>query len=560
MAPVARAAPSSPEARAVLRGVRQGPLVTSFRTRFVFPPATAAAFPLLACAVALAVLSGGCAAGGGANAFPLRPAYSSRSGDPRISEQVGRFRAVVLKRSGSRLGKGGEEAIGTFDRAMTAIALSSADPVPPSVLGDAAVRSLQEDAADDATTPDEMVDLAIVAMLKAGDPDGSYVRDPRAAAPQADKPARPGGVGLELKIRDGALTVISAVPGAPAAREGIAAGDRIVAVNGEGTAGLSLSSAVERLRGDVGSMVTLTAERRGDDTRQFTMERVVVQLRTATLVGETPRCAAIRVSQFGEGTAGELAGVLAGVRDAEGLVIDLRGNGGGLMSSVVASADLFLESGRIAKVSARGAAAPTIHAAQPGGPATRVPLALLVDGETAAGAEIFAAALRDNGRAHLLGSRTAGHGTIQTMVPLGNDAFLQLTTSKVSTAGGQPVSAGLMPEVALETIGVGGGDDPLMEKALDLLDCSGDSGHRGRQPEEFTETETQAPVQEREPAPPTREEPEIGPMPHRLPAQRPPASATRPAAPKPAPKPSTKPWSKPAPKPVDDSDNSPADI
>lgn len=405
-------------------------------------------------------------------------AQTARPGDApastTIEEQSARFRRALVKREGSRLGSRGENAMATFERALRAIVQQSVDPVSPVPLVDAAIASLADDAGADAD-PGQLVGLAIGAMMAAGDPDGSYLPSSAAGpAPVADPSAGFGGVGLELKIRDGVPLVVATVPLAPADRAGIVTGDRVLAIDGTPTSGLTIRVAVERLRGPVGTAVELTVQADGGETRTHRLERVMVQLQTATVVRREGRCADIRVSQFNDRTAQELAAALAEA-DAKGLVLDLRGNGGGLLSSVVASADLFLDSGLIASVAGRVASARTASSATPGGPATRVPLLLLVDGETAAGAEIFAAALRDNGRARILGSRTAGRGTIQTTVPLGPAGSLKLSTLRAWTAAGTPVSKGVVPDVADDSGGAAtaaGSMDALVQQAFAALDCS----------------------------------------------------------------------------------------
>jgi carboxyl-terminal processing protease len=395
-----------------------------------------------------------------------------------IEDQAARFRRALVRREGSRLGSRGENAMATFDRALRAIVQQSVDPVSPVLLVDAAVGALADHAAAEATTG-QLVDLAIGAMMAAGDPDGSYVPSVAGPAPAADPSERFGGVGLELKVRDGVPLVVATVPQAPADRAGIATGDRVLAVDGVPTDGLAIRAAVERLRGPVGTPVEVTVQSDGREARTHRLERVMLQLQTAMVVRREGSCVDIRVSQFHDRTAPELAAALAGEgAGAKGLVLDLRGNGGGLLSSVVASADLFLDSGLIASVAGRVASARTASSATPGGPATRVPLLLLVDGETAAGAEIFAAALRDNGRARILGSRTAGRGTIQTTGPLGTAGSLKLTTLRVWTAAGTPGAAGVAPDLADDsgsTATAAGSMDALVQRAFAELDCSEDA-------------------------------------------------------------------------------------
>lgn len=309
---------------------------------------------------------------------PEKPAVAAASAPGTgIDEQAGRFRRALLKRSGSRLGSRGENAVARFDRALRAMVQQPVDPVAPLVLGDAAVASLGSDAAAEATTTGELVDLAIRAMAAAADPGAVY------------EPVR----------------AEAAAPAGP-------------------------SAFLDRREGD---------------------------------------CAVVRVSGFDDGTEQQLSSAIAEAGSAtKGLVLDLRGNGGGLLTSAVASADLFLDVGRIATVTGRGAASQVVYSAQAGGPALRTPLVVLVDGETAAGAEIFAAALRDNGRARILGSRTAGRDRIRTTVALGGGATLKMTTARAWTSAGQPVSAGLTPD---STGDAGGPSELLVERAFELLDC-----------------------------------------------------------------------------------------
>ncbi|MEY3205771.1 MAG: hypothetical protein RLZZ21_2102 [Planctomycetota bacterium] len=273
-----------------------------------------------------------------------------------------------------------------------------------------------------------------------------------------------GGVGLELVQDDatGELLVSSPVVSGPAWQAGIVAGDRIVAIDGLSTQGVPLARLVTLLRGPIGTPVvlriaparaTLDPSAQPEATaaaRDVRLERALVT--TETVLGDRrrhdgtwsyrldddPAIALVRITSFGERTADELdaaLGSLAAEPPLRGLVLDLRGNPGGLLSAAIAVCDRFVESGVI--VATRGRAAtnggPPLEPreATPGAVVPGVPMAVLVDGLTASAAEIVAACLQDHGRARIVGSRTFGKGTVQTLVPLGGgDGLLKLTTAE----------------------------------------------------------------------------------------------------------------------------------
>lgn len=286
-----------------------------------------------------------------------------------------------------------------------------------------------------------------------------------------------GGVGLELRIDDrtGQLTVALPLPGGPAARAGILAGDRILAIDGTTTAGVPLRDAVARLRGEPGTPVTLgvaggDGPARGGEptTRDVPLVRESVQVESVEgdrrrgdgswdwwLEGE-PGVAFVRITGFGERTAGELGKALDEVAAGQpsdqgppaplrGIVIDLRGNPGGLVTAAVDVCDLFLDAGVI--VSTRGRRRPEpgdgtadVRRATQGTAVADVPVAVLVDDMTASAAEIVAACLQDHRRATVVGSRTFGKGTVQSIVPLGGGGLLKLTTAEYLRPAGTSIN------------------------------------------------------------------------------------------------------------------------
>lgn len=265
---------------------------------------------------------------------------------------------------------------------------------------------------------------------------------------------RSGGVaatGVELRKDGDVLLIVDAFANTPAAKAGIRAGDRIVRIDGGPVAGLALSDAVSRLRGAAGSMVALTVERAGSQKLlEITVKREVIRLATARVSWGEGDILQLRIVRFAEGTRTEILRELAALPDAatrepRGIVLDLRDNSGGTLIAAVDTSGLFLEDGvEVGATRGRGLRLIESYRANDRerltyyGPAVpmrlsqalkRVPLAVLVNQHTAAGAEILAAALQGNGRARLVGARTLGMGSVQTLFPLAGGAALKVTTA-----------------------------------------------------------------------------------------------------------------------------------
>lgn len=326
---------------------------------------------------------------------------------------------------------------------------------------------------------DALVAAALDGAMSTLDENSAWLRGDGQRELEAALDQRFGGVGLELAIDDksGGLTVAAPLPGGPAARAGVVAGDRVLAIDGETTAGMPLRDAVARLRGEPGSAVALSlasevgsATNSGAGTaRDVQLVREVVQVESVEgdrrlpdgtwdwwVEGE-PGVALVRITGFGERTATELESALGRVAAGQfrgleppaplrGLVIDLRGNPGGLVTAAVDVCDLFLDAGVI--VSTRGrrparaggvTALPDARRATTGAVLAGVPIAVLVDGMTASAAEIVAACLQDHGRARVVGGRTYGKGTVQSIVPLAGGGLLKLTTAEYLRPAGAAI-------------------------------------------------------------------------------------------------------------------------
>jgi carboxyl-terminal processing protease len=340
------------------------------------------------------------------------------------------------------------------------------------------VLALVDAAYIDPVDDEALVDAAVDGAVSMLDEHSAFLRGDGQRELEAALDQQFGGVGLELAIDDrtGELTVAMPLAGGPAWEAGIVSGDRIKAIDGTSTAGLPLRDAVARLRGEPGQPVTLTVASPSEPAgaqpvRDVRLIREVVEIESVQgdrrradgswdwWLEAEPGVALLRMTGFGERTAAELdtalAQVASGQLDADGvptplrgIIIDLRGNPGGLLSAAVDVCDRFLDEGvivstrgrRLPAVTPADETAPDVRQATPGAAVEGVPIAVLVDGLTASSAEIVAACLQDHGRATVVGGRTYGKGTVQSILPLGGGGLLKLTTSEYLRPSGATIN------------------------------------------------------------------------------------------------------------------------
>jgi len=263
------------------------------------------------------------------------------------------------------------------------------------------------------------------------------------------------GLGVELRAQEGALVIVRVIPNSPAQRSGLCEGDRIVAVNGHQTRNLSTDHAANLLQGEADSIVELTAERPGSEPRTLRVRRQRVEVPSVDdtrLLDPSQGIAYLKLSCFQEATYREVDDALWRLHrlGMKKLILDLRGNPGGLLVSAVEVADLFLERGVIVATRGRNAYEDFTYSAREAG-TWRVPLVVLIDGESASAAEIFAGAIRDHHRGTIVGQRSFGKGSVQGIFPLNvGSAGLRLTTAKFYSPSGRPYSiVGVEPHVAV---------------------------------------------------------------------------------------------------------------
>jgi len=277
------------------------------------------------------------------------------------------------------------------------------------------------------------------------------------------------GVGLSVdRTADGPTEVAEVLPGSPAARAGITAGEKLVSVDGVPADRLPVTELVSRLRGDrAGSAVAVGVQDAGGQVRELRLTRAELAAREVEVDHPRPGVTRIAVHAFTEGVAGQVRAAASGAR---GVVLDLRGNSGGLVEEAVGAASVFLDGGPVASYQARGEHRELTAA--PGGD-TAVPLVVLVDGGTMSAAELLAGALQDRSRALLVGERTFGKGTVQQPSRLADGSVVELTVGHYQTpAGHSPDGTGVQPDVPAPA-GDDAGTDKLALRVLEGLSPSG---------------------------------------------------------------------------------------
>ncbi len=296
---------------------------------------------------------------------------------------------------------------------------------------------------------------AIDGMLASLDPHSSYLDEKGFKSLMTSTEGNYGGLGLSVTLEDGAVKVIAATEGTPAHRAGIKSGDYLTHLNGKLIYGGTLDEAVDQMRGPPGTTIKVTVVRPGrDKPLDVTLTRAVIDL-PAVKWEVKDRVGVINVNTFSRTTTDSVLAAIAGIEKSIGgqplgYVLDLRSNPGGLLDQAVSLSDAFLERGEI--VSQRGRSKSKIerYHAKPGDAAKGLPVIVLVDSGSASAAEIVAAALQEHHRAIVMGERTFGKGSVQTLLPLSQSTALRLTTARYFTPSGRSVQeGGITPDIAV---------------------------------------------------------------------------------------------------------------
>jgi carboxyl-terminal processing protease len=313
----------------------------------------------------------------------------------------------------------------------------------------------------------KLIEAAINGMLTSLDPHSSYLNAEDAADMNTQTRGEFGGLGIEVTQEEGFVKVISPMDGTPAAKAGILAGDFITHVDGESVQGITLDEAVDKMRGEVGTDIVITVVRE-DVAEPFdlTLTRETIKI-TAVRSRVVGNVAVLRITTFSDQTYSGLEAELAksveeigGMEKVTGFVIDLRNNPGGLLNQSILVSDAFLEKGEIVSTRGREAADSTRENATPGDLAMGKPMVVLINGGSASASEIVAGALQDHRRAIVVGTKSFGKGSVQTLVPLKDGGQMRLTTSRYYTPSGRSIqSLGVMPDIVVNQPAV----DPAVE-------------------------------------------------------------------------------------------------
>ena len=305
---------------------------------------------------------------------------------------------------------------------------------------------------------ERLIQSAINGMLNSLDPHSGFLPPRSYEDMQIDTKGSFGGLGIEVTMEEGFVKVVSPMDDTPASRAGVEAGDYITHIDGEPILGLSLNEAVERMRGPVGEKIVITIVRVSEDEPfDVTIIRDTIKL-VAARVRVEDGVVIMRVSTFNEQTTPNLIeGVEKVLQETEGIsavsgfILDLRNNPGGLLSEAVSVSDLFLEEGEIVSTRGRSKSDMDRFSASKGDIAEGRPLIVLINGGSASASEIVAGALQDHSRAILVGTKTFGKGSVQTVVPLAGKVAMRLTTARYFTPSGRSIQAmGVSPDIIVE--------------------------------------------------------------------------------------------------------------
>ncbi|WP_055046760.1 S41 family peptidase [Devosia sp. A16] len=309
--------------------------------------------------------------------------------------------------------------------------------------------------------PDErkLIHAALQGMLTSLDPHSGYMEPVEYSDVQEDTSGQFGGLGIEVQMEDGVIKVVSPIDDTPAAKAGILANDFIVELDGTQVQGLTLDQAVEKMRGQVGTKITVTVVREGvTEPLKFELTRDIIATRAARMSMEGD-VGVIRLARFSEQA---FVGIQKAIDDIykagdgkapKGIVLDLRNNPGGLVDQAVLVSDAFLKQGAVVLTRGRVDSESSRYDAKPDALDAKladVPMVVLINGGSASAAEIVAGALQDHKRATLVGTRSFGKGSVQSIIPLGADGAMRLTTARYYTPNNRSIQAsGIQPDIVI---------------------------------------------------------------------------------------------------------------
>ena len=301
----------------------------------------------------------------------------------------------------------------------------------------------------------ELIYSAINGMLTSLDPHSNFLSAEDFNDMQERTRGEFGGLGIEITMEDGFVKVVSPIDDTPADRAGILSGDLIVGIDGESVLGMTLTEAVGLMRGEIGSEITITVKRGAKPVFDVTLSRDVIKMRSVRFES-FGNVGYIRITTFSEQTTPGLVNAVQSLKDQHGkslagLVIDLRNNPGGLLNEAIAVSDAFLSEGEIVSTRGRNDGSASRFFAQKGDISNGLPIVVLINSGSASASEIVAGAFKDHGRALIMGTRSFGKGSVQSVIPVGREGAMRLTTARYYTPSGVSIQGtGIVPDIVVE--------------------------------------------------------------------------------------------------------------
>src|SRR5215467_9131281 len=333
----------------------------------------------------------------------------------------------------------------------------------------------------DEVADDTLVESAINGMLTSLDPHSNYLNTKNFNDMKVQTRGEFGGLGIEVSMENGLVKVVSPIDDTPAARAGLKPGDLITHLDGEPVQGLTLPEAVEKMRGPINSEIKLTIHREGRDPFDVKLVRATIKIQSVRSHLEGDSIGYVRITTFNEQTDVGLSNAIKSFKQQAGnkligVVLDLRNDPGGLLDQAVAVSNAFLDKGEIVSTRGRRSEDAQRYDARAGGDITRgLPVVVLINGGSASASEIVAGALQDHHRAILLGTRSFGKGSVQTIIPLPGHGAMRLTTARYYTPSGRSIQAkGIDPDIVVEAAKIEKTPDKGEAKVATASDLKGD--------------------------------------------------------------------------------------
>lgn len=317
----------------------------------------------------------------------------------------------------------------------------------------------------------DLLEYAIKGMLSGLDPHSAYLNPEEFKEMRIGTDGKFGGLGIEVSMENGFVKVISPIDDTPAERAGIKAGDVIVRLDDTPVKGMTLNEAVKIMRGEPGTDILLTVVREGEEgPLKITITRDIIRIKSVRGRTLDPGYGYIRISQFQSATGTSMRKQLSELKkenggELKGLVLDLRNNPGGVLNASVSVADAFVSKGKIVYTEGRVKDSLLTFNASPNDLLKSAPIVVLVNGGSASASEIVAGALQDHKRAIIMGTKTFGKGSVQTIMPMNNGAALKITTARYFTPSGRSIQAeGIEPDIEVEQLEVSKKEDAAVER------------------------------------------------------------------------------------------------